>query len=136
MKYSDIKELIDKNAPDKGYALVYTRKCLIFKEYSDKESVEGIIDGDGEEILEVHLFNCEKEYRILSSKSSRYPNGFVAHTAEFSNAKEDVYIQDIYLDLKKENVGDIKTDKIKVINHIAYTAEGMAYIDDYRLCID
>ena len=136
MKYSEIKDLIEKNAPDSGYVLAYTRKKLIFKIYSDKNSLEGIFEGECSDFLEIHLFNSDSEYRILSSESSRYESGFVAHLAEFTSDIDETYIQDVFLDLNKEESREIHKDKIKVLNHIAYTSEGMAFIDDYRLCID
>ena len=136
MKYSEIKDLIEKNAPDSGYVLAYTRKKLIFKIYSDKNSLEGIFEGGCSDILEIHLFNSDSEYRILSSESSRYESGFVAHLAEFASDTDETYIQDVFLDLNKEESRELHKDKIKVLNHIAYTSEGMAFIDDYRLCID
>lgn len=136
MKYSEIKDLIEKNAPDSGYVLAYTRKKLIFKIYSDKNSLEGIFEGECSDILEIHLFNSDSEYRILSSESSRYESGFVGHLAEFASDTDETYIQDVFLDLNKEESRELHKDKIKVLNHIAYTSEGMAFIDDYRLCID
>ena len=139
MKYSVINDLIDKNAPDTGYVLAYTRRSLIFKIYSDKSQLEDIfkrkLEGEEDEILEVHLFDANCEYRILSSESSRYEKGFVDHLADFSSSTDETYVQDIFLELKEES-RKITKDKIKVLNHIAYTSEGMAFIDDYRLCLD
>ena len=136
MKYSLVKDIIEENAPDEGYVLAYTRKKLIFKAYSDKSSLEGIFEGECSDILEIHLFNSDSEYRILTSESSRYESGFVAHLAEFASDADETYIQDVFLDLNKEESREIHKDKIKVLNHIAYTPEGMAFIDDYRLCIN
>lgn len=136
MKYSEIKDLIEKKAPDSGYVLAYTRKKLIFKIYSDKNSLEGIFEGECSDVLEIHLFNHDSEYRILSSESSRYESGFVAHLAEFTSDTDETYIQDVFLDLNKEESREVHNERIKVFNHIAYTPEGMAFIDDYRLCID
>lgn len=136
MKYSEIKDIIEKNAPDSGYVLAYTRKKLIFKIYSDKNSLGEIFEGECSDILEIHLFNHDSEYRILSSESSRYELGFVDHIAKFTSDTDETYIQDVYLDLNKEESREVHNERIKVLNHIAYTPEGMAFIDDYRLCID
>ncbi len=136
MKYSEIKDIIEKNAPDNGYVLAYTRKKLILKIYSDRDSLERIFEGEYSDILEIHLFNSDSEYRILSSESSRYESEFVAHLAEFASDTDETYIQDVFLDLNKEESRELHKDKIKVLNHIAYTSDGMAFIDDYRLCIN
>ncbi len=132
MKYREIKKLIEEKAPAAGYVLAYTRKCLLFKPYSDKGNVEGLFAEDAD-IVEIHLFNDEKEYRIVSSESRRYESGYVDHVADFESGGDSTYVQNIYLDLRKEDMADISADTIEVVNHIKYTDEGMAYIDDYRL---
>ena len=119
-----------KEAPDSGHYLIYTGNKVEFKSYSSIAGFFSSID-DECDILEIHLFNQEKEYRAIASESAVYnKHQFVEHVAKFPDGKEDVYSETCYL----ENGG-----KITVLNHIGYGKDsdgnenGMIFVDDYRL---
>ena len=121
-----------KKAPDSGYYLIYTGKKVEFKSYSSINQIFSSID-DECEILEIHLFDQEKEYRAIASESAVYnENQFVEHVADFPDREEDVYSDICFL----ENGG-----KITVLNHLGYGKDsdgnenGMIFVDDYRLKI-
>ena len=123
----ELKRLAE--APTNGQMLVYTRKKVIFKPYDSIATVEDELTGL--EILEMHLFDKEKEYRYLTSDSPRFSKeGVIEHIADFpADDKESTYLETVQLE--DEN------NKIKIINHISYSDEnGMAVIDDYRLCLE
>ena len=111
------------SAPVPGQMLAYTRKKVLFQPYANTDEVRTILTD--EELLELHLFNKEKEYRCIVSDSKVYPEGLIEYIAEFEESHENVYRDECLL----ENGG-----KITVLNHISFNDEnGMAMIDDYRL---
>lgn len=111
-------------APENGYMLAYMRNQVVFKKYTSLEAVKGDANG---EILEIHLFDNEKEYRAICSTSKRFDKGTIETVVDFS--EEDAYIADSDVNKKFHNV----SKKIKVLNHINYDSNGAAIIDNYRL---
>ena len=114
-----------EEAPEKGRALIYTRmEDVIWKRYNNIEEVEKWIDG--KEVLEIHLFNNEKEYRALAAKSKRFPDGFLENCFNYSGEPDkNIYREKICLE-------DGRT--IEVINHLKYDENsGMATVDGYQL---
>ena len=66
----DIRNLqqIDK-APHSGYMLLYTRQDVIFEKYDNIDNIKNDIlskvdSKSNNELLEVHLFDNEKEYLL------------------------------------------------------------------------
>lgn len=124
MKYTDLTRVME--APECGQMLAYTREKVIFHPYSNLEEVGQVLADT--EILELHLFDGEKEYRSIVSRSPRFEDGKIETVAEFSADREsDVYKETMMLE-KEFGV------KITVLNHIHYNEHnGMADIDNYRL---
>lgn len=126
MKYSDLKRI--EEAPEKGYVLAYTRKKIIFEEYLDKKSVETNLSNI--ELLEIHLFDNDKEYRAIVSESPRFNDGVIETAVpgqDDSWEDEDIFKEETVVDF-----GDSK-QSLTVINHIRYDENGMVNIDNYRL---
>lgn len=123
MTLQDLKKL--EGAPAQGQLLAYTRRKVIFQPYKRREEVAEVL-GD-KELLELHLFDEQKEYRCIASRSSRFPSGVIETVADFpENDEWSVYREDVLLEDSQ--------DEITVLNHIAYNGEnGMAYVDNYRL---
>lgn len=127
MQWSDLKK-IDK-APDRGHLLIYTRQSVHFRNYIDKsELANEFKDAD---LLEVHLFDDEKEYRSIVTRSKRKresqeTNGIIETIADFPDSNPaEIYREDILLEGEH--------GKITVLNHISYNELGMAVVDNYRL---
>ena len=117
-----------ESAPEKGYLLLYTRKTVVFEAYSDIDTVKAKITDlwEQDDMLEMHLFDANKEYRCITTQSKRFPGGVIEYVV-FGNSDESIYKEDIRL---QENY----KDKITVINYIGYDDKtGMAFINDYRL---
>ena len=57
-------ELFKEGAPTVGQMLVYTRQEVIFKQYNDLSEVIKIFAEN--EVLEMHLFDKDKEYRTVA----------------------------------------------------------------------
>lgn len=78
-------------------------------------------------ILELHLFDDKKEYRSITSESSRHKDGVIEHVADFAYDEDTVYKETPVLE---------KGGTITVLNHLSYDKNGMASIDDYRLTME
>ncbi len=119
MKITDLCRI--EEAPDRGYVLAYTRKKVIDHAYDKREDI--CRELQNEELLELHLFDADKEYRAVRSESHRFKDGFKECLADF---KDSVYTAKSFL----EGGNAV----ISTICHIAYDPDnGMAYIDNYRL---
>ena len=127
MKTDDLSRIGE--APEQGYFLVYTRKYADFGRYETKEDV--VNRGKEEELLELHLFNADKEYRAVSTESPRFPLGVIEAISDFSDTEEGCFHEQILLDGESE--GESGDMTVKVLNHISYDERGMAFVDDYRL---
>lgn len=123
MTLQDLKKL--EGAPAQGQMLAYTRQKVIFKKYEEREELFETLAG--KELLELHLFDEQKEYRSVASKSRRFPSGVIEVITDFPEEDEwTVFKERVFLEDSQE--------EITVLNHIAYNEEnGMAYVDDYRL---
>lgn len=134
MQWNDLKR--KKEAPSKGWILAYTRKEVLFHPYKSYKELEQELAGI--DLLEMHLFDKEKEYRCLLTRSKRFPDGVIETVENFEFKEEnqkDVYQEEILIPeilLSK----DKNVQKITVLNHISYNEEnGMATVDNYRLKI-
>ncbi len=108
-------------APKSGTVLAYTRKEVIFHAYNALDDITSELNGT--ELLELHLFDSNKEYRAVMSESHRFKNGLIECVADFT---DNVYTDKALLE------GHQST--ISTVCHIAYDSNnGMAYIDNYRL---
>ena len=127
MKINELKQLND--APQKGHILAYFRQGIVFEEYSNLNVlVEGLTQREdaGDELLELHLFDQNKEYRCISTRSKRYPEGVIEHIADFKNDTEiTVFMETVSLEKGK--------GMLSVLNNIRYQEDnGMAVVEDYR----
>lgn len=131
MKYSDLN--IEKKAPHSGQLLAYTRTQVLFEKYTDLNKAKELLDG--QELLEVHMFNKEKEYRAVATRGKRkFENcndGVIEYVADFAYNEKEVYKETVLLDNKYKAYGSIT-----VLNHIDYDELGMAKFDDYRLIME
>lgn len=118
------------HAPQAGTMLIYTREKVFFEQYESLQEVEERVKE--KEILEVHLFDKEKEYRALATQSKRFSGNFIDKVFRAEEEDEDhIYSQEILLETRKEDRLGMK--KIWVNDHITYSDTGMAVIDNYRL---
>ena len=113
-------------APKKGLVLAYFRDGIVFKPY-DLEQFDGendiILGHHKEELLELHMFDEEQEFRAVYSLSrNQYiPNDIV------SESSEDVIEEKVLL-----LEGEV-TDKIIVRNYLDYDDYGMVKVCGYQL---
>lgn len=129
MKYSQIRPDASKY-PEKGYLLAYTRARVIFTRYENTGQLEALLGQ--QDILELHLFDRKREYRLIASESRRYQTkGYVETVADFAEKEDEVYRQETMLDIKDKNF-----NKLYVLNHVHYDDVGMAAVDNYRMYVE
>lgn len=134
MNWSMLKSCDEWNqAPVKGYCLAYCRRKVFFEPYSDIEEVEKICTEESGELLELHLFDSNREFRAVATESARFQTGMICHIAEFPE-NSDVYREDTELE-KVVSSRQNRVERLTVLNHLCFR-EGMAYVDDYRLCVE
>lgn len=116
--------------PAEGMMLAYTRTKVIFHPFSSLEEVRQSLEG--EDILELHLFDRSAEYRALSSRSVRYADrdGVIETIVDFPETSEEPEDGDVY---SEEILLERSDSRITVLNHITYDERGMATVDNYRL---
>lgn len=121
----------EPKSPESGQLLAYTRNNVYFQQYEDLEEVENLLKG--QVLLELRLFDDEKEARFLSTTSHRFKDvdrGFLHNLI----TKEDIpndsgefcFSETVYLDMNDE-------ERLTVLNHVNYDENGMAYVDNHRL---
>lgn len=128
MYWGELKESTRiEEAPKQGTMLIYTQKEVFFKPYQSLSDVENAV-GE-QEILEIHLFDKEREYRALSSQSRRFAKHYIDNVFMIEEKDKDhIYQQEILLE--NENLNG---KKIRVNSYISYNSAGMAVIDNYQL---
>lgn len=120
-----------QNTPKSGQLLAYTRSEVYFQQYNDLETVVDLLKD--QVLLELHLFDDEKEARFLSTTSHRFKDvdyGFlhklVANEDIPNDREESCFSETAYLDMNNE-------ERLTVLNHVNYDENGNAYCDSFRL---
>jgi len=113
-----IKRIKEQRAPENGTMYAVYQTHVEYKIYSltDFISQEGWTDG----LLELHLFNEEKEYRYIQKRK-----GFISKIIDDSFPHDDVYEEYIYILNSKK--------KISVVNYITFDEDDLLQIENYRL---
>lgn len=117
MFVKDIKAL-DKfsSAPKVGSYLIYTRKEVKYGDYNDLSFLDKY---QSDEILELHLFDENKEYRVISSRTKGPINTLL-------EGSDNCIIDEISLE---KPYGD----SINLISYIEFDDNGIARVSNYRL---
>lgn len=123
MHYDNLKR--SSEAPACGQMLAYTRERVIFQPYVSLDEVRQILAD--KRLLELHLFDEDREYRAIASRSPRFENGVIETVVDFLSDKVNEIYEDTVALQEKFGLA------ITVLNHIYYDEYGMAYIDNYRL---
>ena len=70
MTFTNLKRIHE--APKSGQLLAYTRKKVYFQPYDSLSEVKELLQN--ETLLELHLFDRDKEYRAIMTRSRRFKN--------------------------------------------------------------
>lgn len=105
---------------DKVLYELYTREQLL-----EKENLEV-------NLLELHLFDKEKEYRYIKKRKGYIETEISDETVEL-NDKDDKYEETIFTLKKNQEKPDENHGEVRVINYIKYDENDLLTIQDYRL---
>ena len=131
MQFSDLNL---KDAPKNGVVLAYTREKIVLDKYDSIAEVQNLLGAA--EILEIHLFDKEREYRAVRSVSKRWftnddKKEGIIETTVIGSDKDDTYVVDTVLDTAYRS--KLEGGRLKIVNLISYNDDGAAMIDNYRL---
>lgn len=111
-------------APKEGLVLAYFRNCVKFQIYKDNQLEKDgkILGEDKDELLELHMFDENVEFRAVKSRSQKkyIPNDIL------NNDNQEKIEEVVLLEQKSPN-------KVRVVNYLAYDEYGMAKIAGYQL---
>ena len=142
MKWSDLvnregwNEMVRTNRiPASGHLLAYLRKKVIFRPYGSIDGIGNLL-GDGD-LLEIHLFDDEKEYRAVKTRGSLQgeDRDYIECTVPGADdTGQECYKEEVLLE---HHEGDVLPGhghgSLVVWNYLKYSKEGMAYVNNYRL---
>lgn len=117
-------------APKKGQLFLATRYKIYYQPFYGEEELEKLLeDCKEEDLLELHIFDHEKEYRCIRKK-----NGFLECVVsdENQNLFDDKYEETVYT-IKATNDDCGQQCRVKVVNYIKYQDRGMIKFVNYRL---
>lgn len=83
------------------------------------------LDREDDLLFELHLFNDQKEYRFFQRQDGEYDEFVVSE----NDHSEGIYVEDMCVEKRYADV----LRKIRVVNYIEYTQDGMLEIANYRL---
>lgn len=110
-----------KQAPQNGWMLAYTRSEVIFKKYDIAELPDLLGDC---EVLEMHLFDDNLEYRCVQSESKRFMENKGMIDCVVPGSDESDFVDECVIEDK---------GVLSVINKLGYDENGMVFVENYRL---
>ncbi len=114
-------------APEHGkmYA-IYIGK-VVYEPYTREQLLEK--DDLEENLLELHLFDKEKEYRYIKKR-----RGYIeTEISDEAVEHDDEYSEKIFTLKKNQEKPDENHGEVRVINYIKYDENDLLTIQDYRL---
>ena len=114
-------------APQKGTIYATFIDKMVYKKYASLDGIKDLLTADN--LLEMHLFDKEKEVRFIKTRDEGILQYFVPGNMEY----DDVYEEELYVSGANIDKQDQLSEKIKVINYIKYDENDMLHIINYRL---
>ena len=103
------------DAPQKGTIYATFIDKMVYKKYESIDEIEELVTKDN--LLEVHMFDKEKELRFLKTRD----NGIVQYLISGNMECDDVYEENLYVSGDNIDKQDKLSEQIKVVNYIPYT---------------
>jgi len=118
-----------RKAPERGTIYAVLRDRIEFKTYEALEEITDIVNA--ENLLELHLFDKKKEYRIIQTRKK----GVLEAVIDEDTKADDIYEEEIYVLGSEKDVdkADELSRKVAVVNYITYNEDDMIIIRNYRL---
>lgn len=114
-------------APQRGTIYATFIDKMVYKKYASLDEIKDLLTADN--LLEMHLFDKEKELRFIKTRDEGILQYFVPGNMEY----DDVYEEELYVSGANIDKQDQLSEKIKVINYIKYDENDMLHIINYRL---
>lgn len=114
-------------APQRGTIYATFIDKMVYKKYASLDEIKDLLTADN--LLEMHLFDKEKELRFIKTRDEGILKYFVPGNMEY----DDVYEEELYVSGANIDKQDQLSEKIKVINYIKYDENDMLHIINYRL---
>lgn len=112
-----------KKVPDKGYLLAYFRSELVF---SYQSGIQELLEKKGlENLLELHVFDENEEYRLLRTGKGKW----IEVTVSDEKVQKEKKVECVKIEKKYEDA----MKYLNVVNYIDYDENGMIAINQYRL---
>ena len=107
--------------------------CLHLMRKQRKGAEEGIeapgwkehLERKDDPLFELHLFNDQEEYRFFQKQDGKFAEFVVSE----NDQPKGIYVEDMCVEKRYADV----LRKIRVVNYIDYTEDGMLEIVNYRL---
>lgn len=114
------------DAPKRGTIYATFIDKMVYKKYESIDEIEELVTKDN--LLEIHLFDKEKELRFLKTRDEGIVQYLISDNMEYDIYEEELYVSGENID-KQDNL----SKKIKVVNYIKYDENDMIHIINYRL---
>ena len=116
-----VTEINWNKTPEDGYVLAYFRQEVIFQK-SDP-ALRQKIEEQQENLMELHVFDSEREYRLMRCETGDFIEAVVSDEAAAEKKEETVKIDGRF---------EALMPCLRVINYIDYDENGMLSVSNYR----
>ena len=116
-----------EGAPQKGTVYATFIDKVVFQKYQSLKEIEELAKED--RMLELHLFDREKEYRVLKTRKKGIQTFLISDAC----VHDEVYEEEIYVSADNVDKQTNLSAKLKVVNYIQYDRNDMIHIVNYRL---
>lgn len=117
-----VKEISWGKAPKDGYVLACFRQEVLFQKL-DEEIKQKVLKQQ-KTLLELHVFDREREYRLIRCEAGDFIEAVVDDRAADEKKIETVQVEGRFEKLMRY---------LQVVNYIDYDENGMLSINNYRL---
>jgi hypothetical protein len=128
--------------PDQGTVFVAFRDRIVYGKYQKMDSNSFVLEdgtvlnynviGQNTDLLELHLFDRNKEYRCVRTRHKGILDSLIDDkTASLDH--EDSYTEEIYILEEDADQQEQFRQKVVAVNYIHYSADDLIVIDQYRL---
>ncbi len=119
--------LLMDNAPQTGTIYATFIDKMVYEKYTSLSEIEKYLTEEG--LLELHLFDREKELRFLKTRNRGIQRLEITEDASY----DDKYEETMYVSGYQVDKPDKLAEKITVVNYIRYDENDMLKIVNYRL---
>lgn len=131
-----------KEIPEQGTVFAVYRDRIVYGKYqrsgedifilSDNRQIDLVMIGQNTDLLELHLFDQNREYRCVRTRQRGILESLI-EDKRVSAEYEDAYTEEIYILEKGADQQEQFRQKVGVVNYIRYNTDDLAVIDQYRL---